>query len=170
MRVEKALLSDINELMACYELARNRMINEGNLTQWDNKVVFEKEIEEYINRNLLYKVLSNDEIVGCFAYILTGDNAYSIIKGNWLNNSKYVTIHKIMSKYNNKGIGSFMIDIVKNMAINDGIYNIKIDTHKNNISMNKFLINKGFKLCGLISLNLDFTDEYSIRNAYQFVI
>ena len=37
------------------------------------------------------------------------------------------------------------------MAINDGIYNIKIETHKNNISMNKFLINKGFKYCGIIS-------------------
>ena len=170
MRVEKALLSDIDELMLCYDLARNRMINEGNLSQWDNKIVFKKEIEEYINKNLLYKVLLNNEIVGCFAYILTGENAYSIIKGDWLNDSKYVTIHKIMSKYNNKGIGSFMIDIVKNMAINDGICNIKIDTHKNNISMNKFLINKGFKYCGIISLTLNFEDEFSIRNAYQFVI
>lgn len=170
MNIELVILDDLNELMDIYDLARVRMVNEGNLTQWDNREVFKTEIIDYINKKILYKVIENDEIVGYFAYIYDIEHAYDVIDGKWLNQDKYITIHKIASKYNNKGIGGFIIKYVIDRCKNEGIYNIKIDTHKNNLSMNKFLTNKGFINCGVISLTLDFNDEYSLRNAYQLVI
>ena len=168
MKVELALLNDLSDLMEVYSYARIRMIEEGNLTQWDNKSVFEVELIQYINKNLLYKVIKNNEIVGCFAYILGGDEAYNIIDGRWLNNNEYVTIHKIMSKYTKLGIGSFIINYIKEKTYSNNLLDIRIDTHKNNKTMNKFLINNGFKYCGVISLNQNFNDEYSLRNAYHF--
>ncbi len=170
MNIELVTLDDLNKLMDIYDLARVRMINEGNLTQWDNREVFKTEIIDYINKKILYKVIENDEIVGYFAYIYDIEHAYDVIDGKWLNQDKYITIHKIASKYNNKGIGGFIIKYVIDRCKNEGIHNIKIDTHKNNLSMNKFLTNKGFINCGVISLTLDFNDEYSLRNAYQLVI
>lgn len=170
MRVDLVNLLDINELMNVYKYARIRMIEEGNLTQWDNEVIFKEELIHYINQGVLYKVIKNNEIVGCFAYILGGDKAYNIINGKWLNNNEYITVHKIMSKYTKLGIGSFMINYVKQMMINDNLNDIKIDTHKNNKTMNKFLVNNGFKYCGTISLNGDFNDEYNLRNGYHFHI
>ena len=53
MKVELALLNDVNELMEVYDLARNHMVNEKNLTQWDNKEVFKTEIIHYIISNNL---------------------------------------------------------------------------------------------------------------------
>ena len=170
MNIELVILDDLNKLMDIYDLARVRMVNEGNLTQWDNREVFKTEIIDYINKKILYKVIENDEIVGYFAYIYDIEHAYDVINGKWLNQDKYITIHKIASKYNNKGIGGFIIKYVIDRCKKEGIYNIKIDTHKNNLSMNKFLTNKGFINCGVISLTLDFNDEYSLRNAYQLVI
>ena len=170
MNIELVILDDLYKLMDIYDLARVRMVNEGNLTQWDNREVFKTEIIDYINKKILYKVIENDEIVGYFAYIYDIEHAYDVIDGKWLNQDKYITIHKIASKYNNKGIGGFIIKYVIDRCKNEGIYNIKIDTHKNNLSMNKFLTNKGFINCGVISLTLDFNDEYSLRNAYQLVI
>ena len=170
MNIELVILDDLNKLMDIYDLARVRMVNEGNLTQWDNREVFKTEIIDYINKKILYKVIENDEIVGYFAYIYDIEHAYDVIDGKWLNQDKYITIHKIASKYNNKGIGGFIIKYVIERCKKEGIYNIKIDTHKNNLSMNKFLTNKGFINCGVISLTLDFNDEYSLRNAYQLVI
>lgn len=170
MNIELVILDDLNELMDIYDLARVRMVEEGNLTQWDNREVFKTEIIDYINKKILYKVIENQEIVGYFAYIYDIEHAYDVIDGKWLNQDKYITIHKIASKYNNKGIGGFIIKYVIDRCKNEGIYNIKIDTHKNNLSMNKFLTNKGFINCGVISLTLDFNDEYSLRNAYQLVI
>ena len=170
MNIELVILDDLNKLMDIYDLARVRMVNEGNLTQWDNREVFKTEIIDYINKKILYKVIENDEIVGYFAYIYDIEHAYDVIDGKWLNQDKYITIHKIASKYNNKGIGGFIIKYVIDRCKNEGIYNIKIDTHKNNLSMNKFLTNNWFINCGVISLTLDFNDEYSLRNAYQLVI
>lgn len=170
MRVELVNLNDLEELMNIYSLARFRMIEEGNITQWDNSSVFRDELVFYIQNNILYKVVKNDEILGYFAFIYEEENAYNIINGKWLNEEKYVTIHKIASKYNNIGIGSYIIKYVINRCKNENIYNVKIDTHANNKSMNKFLINKGFVKCGVISLTLDFKDAYSLRNAYQYNI
>ena len=170
MKICLALLEDIDKIMNIYDIVRIRMVNEGNFTQWDNRDVFKFEVIEYIQKGLLYKVIKNDEIVGYFAYISGKDNAYSLIDGRWLNEDEYVTIHKIASKYNNAGIGSFVIDYVINRCKNENVKNIRIDTHKNNISMNKFLINKGFIICGVISLNLNFNDIDSLRNAYQLII
>ena len=166
MRVDMIDIMDLEELMKIYDLARVRMVNEGNLTQWDNRETFELELIDYINKKILYKVIENQEIVGYFAYIYDIEHAYDVIDGKWLNQDKYITIHKIASKYNNKGIGGFIIKYVIDRCKKEGIYNIKIDTHKNNLSMNKFLTNKGFINCGVISLTLDFKDEYSLRNAY----
>ena len=167
MKVELALINDVNELMEVYTLARSHMVEEGNFSQWDNKEVFKEEIIHYINQKVLYKVVKNTEIVGCFAYITGGDTAYNIIDGNWLNSNEYITIHKIMSKYQRQGIASFIINYITIKMQDDNLKDIKIDTHKNNISMNKFLTNNGFEYCGTISLNGDFNDEYNLRNAYH---
>ena len=75
-----------------------------------------------------------------------------------------------MSKYQRQGIASFMIDYIIDKMTGDNLKDIKIDTHKNNVSMNKFLSYKGFKYCGIISLNGDFNDEYNLRNAYHLSI
>lgn len=170
MKIEVCNLCDIDELMEIYGSARIRMINEGNFTQWDNKDVYKSELVDYIRKKILYKVVKNDEIVGHFAYILGGDIAYSNIDGSWLNDNEYVTIHKIASKYPKNGIASFIMNYVIDRAISEKIYDIRIDTHKNNISMNNFLQRLNFIFCGIISLNLDFNNQYQLRNAYQYNI
>ena len=65
-----------------------------------------------------------------------------------------------------------MFVVFANYAIyrKDNYKNIRIDTHENNVSMNAFLKNKGFKYCGIISLTLDYNDKKSLRNAYHFVL
>jgi hypothetical protein len=55
MNIELVILDDLNKLMDVYDLARVRMVNEGNLTQWDNREVFKTEVIDYINKKILYK-------------------------------------------------------------------------------------------------------------------
>lgn len=163
-------INDLEELMNIYYLVRKRMIDEDNLTQWDNPEIFKKELIDYINKKVLYKVVKNSEIMGFFAYIKNGDNAYNKITGKWLNDNPYITIHKMASKYPKNGIGRYIIEYVREQMLIDNLKDIRIDTHKNNKSMNIFLEKMGFKFCGIISLNLDFNDEHQLRNAYQFTI
>ena len=80
------------------------------------------------------------------------DKTYNEIDGKWINNDSYITIHKIASKYFQKGIASFMLNHAITTAKSNNIYNIRIDTHKDNLSMQRFLTKHDFKACGTIYL------------------
>ena len=57
-----------------------------------------------------------------------------------------------------------MIDGNINKAKEKNIYNIRIDTHNDNISMLSFLKKNNFSYCGIISITCDFNDFNSLRN------
>lgn len=169
MEIKKARLEDINELVNIYLIAQKHMIAEGNINQWNqNEDVFKESIINYINNDNFYIVKQENEIVGFFAMIFGTDKTYNVIKyGSWINNDEYVTIHKIAVKYHQKGIASFIFDFVCKVALNANINNIRIDTHKDNISMNSLLNKFGFIKCGIISITCDYSNDNSLRIAYQ---
>ena len=167
MEIILAEKEDINELVNLYHIAVDHMFDENNINQWQHtEDNFINHITKYINENKFYKVVKNNEIVGFFAMIYGIDVTYNEIKGKWINNDPYVTIHKIASKYYQQGIASEMLNYVINDAIKKGIYIVRIDTHKDNISMHKFLQKHGFINCGVISITCDFNNLSSHRNAF----
>ena len=171
MKVLKASLNDLNEIKSIHKIAVKHMNDEHNHNQWLlNDQNFINGIINYINNNQFYIVKDNDEIIGFFAMIYGIDTTYNNINGQWLNKKEYVTIHKIAVKYHRKHIASFILDYVSSQALLNNIYNIRIDTHKDNVSMNSFLNNKGFCKCGIISIKHNFNDLNSLRIAYQKIL
>ena len=167
MKIYKANKNDLNEIEKIYHIAVDHMIDENNTNQWKhNNVNFARQISDYIDNNNFYVVKQNNEIIGFFAMIFGIDKTYDEIDGKWINNDPYVTIHKIASKYFQKGIASFVLNHVIKSAIKNDIYNIRIDTHKDNISMQKFLEKNDFIKCGIISITCNFDDNDSLRYAY----
>ena len=168
MKIYKAKKEDINEIVDIYHLAVDHMYNENNTNQWQkNNDKFIPSIFKYIDDGNFYVVKENAEIIGFFAMIFGIDKSYNDIRnGKWVNEDSYVTIHKMASKYFKKGIASFILDYVVNKAIENKVYNIRIDTHKDNISMNSFLLKNNFINCGIISFTCDFNDLSTHRIAY----
>lgn len=168
MKVYKANLNDINDIVNIYNLAVDHMYNENNTNQWQkNNDKFIPSITKYIEENNFYVVKENEEIIGFFAMIFGIDKSYNDIRsGKWANDDPYVTIHKIASKYYQKGIASFILNYVSETAKEKSIYNIRIDTHKDNISMNSFLLKNDFINCGIISYTCNFNDLSTHRIAY----
>lgn len=171
MNVINATYNHINDILKIYHLAVNHMKEEKNFNQWTaSDEQFIDSIRKYIDNNEFYLMIENDEIVAFFAMINGIDETYNIINGKWLNDDSYITIHKIAVKYFQRGIFSKIIEFVENQAVKTNVNNIRVDTHKDNISMNTSLKNKGFTYCGIISLNKDFNDENALRNAYHKII
>lgn len=168
MEILKATLKDLDDIRIIHQIAINYMHDENNFNQWkNNDENFINTMINYINNNNFYVVKKDNEIIGFFAMIFGIDDTYNNINGKWLNNESYVTIHKIAVKYHRCHIASFILDYVVKKAINNNVYNIRIDTHKDNISMNSFLKKNGFINCGIISITCDFNNFNSLRNAYQ---
>lgn len=81
----------------------------------------------------------------------------NIFDGNWLNNDEYGVIHRIAVVEPHKGIASFCIQWCLKICPN-----MRIDTHKNNIPMQKTILKNGFQYCGIIK-----KEDGSERLAYQ---
>ena len=168
MKVHKATLNDFDDIRLIHSLAIKHMNEENNHNQWlKNDEKFIQKMIDYINCGDFYIVKENEEIVGFFAMIFGIDVTYNDIDGKWLNNDSYVTIHKIASKYYRRHIASFILDYVTKEAAKKNIHNIRIDTHKVNVSMRSFLIRNGFSECETISITCNFNEEASSRIAYQ---
>lgn len=147
------------------------------------KFAFEKTYQwkgDYPNINNFYYDLENNQVIvyenndvidGVATVVFTKDLNYEVIQGKWLNDDKYVSIHRIATKAGNynKGIGYSLFKNAEEIAIKNGINNIKIDTHENNISMRHLLNKLGYQECGkIILLNRDdLTLKERERVAYQ---
>lgn len=167
----KANLEDLAQIKEVYNYAYNHMRDEGNINQWSDYISFEKGVINYINNDCFYIVVEESEIVGFFALIYGIDVTYNDIRnGKWINNNEYVTIHKIAVKYYQRKLASKILSYIIEKIKKENINNIRIDTHKDNISMQEFLSKNGFIHCGEISITCDFNDLPSLREAFMKVI
>ncbi|SDC13733.1 Acetyltransferase (GNAT) family protein [Terribacillus halophilus] len=88
----------------------------------------------------------------------------SIYEGQWLSNNKYATIHRVAVSNTHKGLGlsTEIIKYIEDLCIDHDVHSIKVDTHKENIPMQKTLKKNGFEYCGII-----YVDSSSERLAFE---
>ena len=150
MNIRKANYKDLEEIRLIYQSARKFMSDNGNPNQWGNNNPPLSRTEEDLRENNLYVVEDDKDILAVFFYKYGDDPTYRIIyRGSWLNNSPYGVIHRIAvsDKARGKGIAGICFDFAYSQC-----KNLKIDTHKDNIPMQRALAKHGFKQCGIIHL------------------
>ena len=160
MEIRKAALSDMKVIEKIYSDARMFMKAEGNRTQWGTSYPPTELLLSDINDGNLYTVYENGEILAVFFFKIGDDPTYRKIKdGAWKNDLPYGVIHRIAVSQNahGKGVSRFCFDYALTQC-----ENLKIDTHRDNIPMQRALSKNGFEYCGII--NLENGDE---RMAYQ---
>ena len=150
MIVRKATHNDLNTILSIYESARRFMNLSGNPNQWGKTNPPRERTEEDIKENNLFVVEADNEILAVFYYNFADDPTYKMIyDGAWLNDRPYGVIHRIAvsDKARGRGVSKICFDF----AYND-CKNLKIDTHKDNIPMQRALAKYGFTQCGIIHL------------------
>lgn len=154
MEFRKSIKSDINSIMNIIKQAQEYLKNQG-LDQWQNNYPNIDTINQDIDNVNSYVLVDNGKILGTVAVIFDGEKTYNTIyKGEWLSHGEYTTIHRLAvdSNCRGRGISSLILEYVEEISIDRGIHSIKIDTHRGNIPMQKFLQNQGFEYCGIIYL------------------
>lgn len=148
MNIRLATASDMNDLLEIYSRARAFMKKTGNPNQWLNCYPTKEILLNDIDLKQMYVVEDEDGIQASFVFFVGIDPTYiNIENGQWLNEDEYGVIHRIASRGLKKHIG----DIVLNYCFSK-INNIRIDTHSDNIVMQKFLDKHGFIHVGTIYL------------------
>jgi hypothetical protein len=161
MEIKLCELNEIDKIMEIYDSARNFMRENGNKNQWINGYPQRELILKDIELNRFYGVYDNDNLVAVFMMLEGNDPTYEkIYNGSWLNDEKYVVIHRIGTILHGKGVAKACYDFALSKC-----NNLRIDTHSDNLVMQRSLTKNGFKYCGIIYL-----ENGDPRLAYQKTI
>jgi RimJ/RimL family protein N-acetyltransferase len=167
MELRKSVETDIGRIMNIIKQAQDYFKQEG-INQWQNNYPNPETISEDIANKYSYVLLKNKNIVATAAISFDGEKTYnSIYEGEWISNNKYAVIHRIAvdSTYKGLGLSSEIIKNLERLCLNNGVQSIKVDTHEENISMQKLLKKNQFKYCGIIYL-----EDGSKRIAFEKII
>lgn len=173
MNIRVAIMEDIDRVLDVYAEAREYMAQNGNAEQWGKNYPPKSLIEDDISKGKCYIVedINSDggrSIQGVFYFAIERDVSYDIIEeGQWRNNRPYAVVHRIAvgALAHNKGLAGQCISYAVNRCREVGIYDLRMDTHKDNIPMQRFLEKCDFRRCGKVYVEND-----SERLAYHKII
>lgn len=160
--VRKTTQEDVRAVLEIYENARKRMRAEGNNGQW---ITYpnEKSLANDMKKGQSFVVAEEGTVIGTFYFCEEEDATYGYIEGKWKGTGPYGVIHRIAGDGIHRGI---LLEAVK-FALRS-VSDIRIDTHRNNISMQTALRKLGFVQCGTIFVHDEFSD-HSARVAYELI-
>ena len=143
--VRKVTFEDLERVLQIYAGARHFMEIHGNPHQWGKDKPQRTTLEEDIRRGDLYAIVRDDKIVGVFAFMLGEDPTYAqIFEGGWRRNDPYGTIHRIAGD----GSGGILHTCI--CYCERIIPYLRIDTHEDNVVMQRAVAKEGFTRCGII--------------------
>lgn len=144
---------DIPSMMKLVKQAQ-AYFKRNNIDQWQDGYPNKEQLQNDIQLKHSY-VLVDDDIIGTMYFAIENDINYAKIDGQWkTDHQPYAVIHRIVIDENIKGRGlaKKMLDFAIEQCQKQHIQSIRIDTHKDNLSMQAFLKKNGFEYCGHIQL------------------
>ncbi len=148
--IRNAQVADLNTILALYESARVFMRETGNMTQWTGGYPSREVVLSDISKEKLYVCEESGAVLGVFYYAEEKDPTYGVIyDGAWCNDHPYAVIHRIAvsDEARGTGVAGFIFD-----ACFARCPNLRIDTHRDNLPMQRALEKRGFLRCGIIHL------------------
>lgn len=159
MTIRPATTYDLSAIMDILDQARSIMRETGNHTQWTNGYPSTDVILGDIAAGYGFICESEGRPVGYFC-LMVGDDPdphYRNIEGQWLDDAPYGVIHRLASARMVKGVARAAFSFAFSR-----IGNIRVDTHRDNLPMQRFLEKEGFAYCGTI-----YVSDGTPRDAFQ---
>jgi hypothetical protein len=145
--------------MRVYRAAQEFMIRTGNPAQWGRFYPTEELIAEDVAFGRCRVFTENGEIHAAFALCPGEEPTYRVIEnGAWPNNAPYIAIHRVASDGVLHGVFRAAADYCAALC-----GHIRVDTHADNLVMQRQIEKYGFRKCGVIHVA-----NGSPRIAYQW--
>lgn len=158
IQIRKSEIEDIPKIMEIISQAMESLKRRG-VDQWQNGYPNEAAIKGDIAKNISYVACvterGQERIVGTAAISFEPESTYlNIYDGGWQEEAPYVVIHRIATAEDMKGQGvaGSLMDYARRLCRMQGVKWMRIDTHRDNLVMQKFLEKQGFMQCGSITL------------------
>ena len=149
----KATPDDVPKIWSILQQAIVRRKNDGS-KQWQDGYPNETIIEQDITKGIGYVLTDNKTILGYAAILFNDEPAYEHLNGTWLTNDDFVVVHRvaISDDYLGKGLAQKILLYTEDIARENNIYSIKVDTNFDNIAMLRIFEKLGYTYCGEVML------------------
>ncbi|TDP96875.1 RimJ/RimL family protein N-acetyltransferase [Halanaerobium saccharolyticum] len=167
MNFVRAEIEEIPEIMKIIRAAQN-YLKEQDIDQWQNNYPNPEILKKDIEAGNSYIIKKEGKIIATAAIIFGEDPTYNLIEeGSWLADGLYGVIHRaaVAPEYKGQGIISIIYRETFKMGADLGAESIRIDTHRENLAMQRAIEKAGFNYCGII-----YTKDGSPRLAYEKLI
>lgn len=164
--IRKSKESDIEAIMAIIADAQ-AFLRSCGVDQWQDGYPTAEIIANDIAAGHSY-VLEQQGVVVATAVISTaGESTYSTIEGRWLNDNPYVVVHRlaVSASVQRTGAARELMLYAQNIALESHLADLRVDTHADNLVMQRLLSDLGYRYCGIITL-----ESGSLRRAYQLTL
>ena len=156
--IRTAKTDDFERIREIYAGARQFMAAHGNPDQWGLCYPSDALVLQDIREQTLYVITGHNRIVGVFYFHIGPDPTYARIEdGAWLSEEPYGTIHRIASDGTTHGILKQTVAYCE-----ERILHLRIDTHPDNLIMQRQIVRCGFTRTGII-----YAEDGSVRYAYE---
>lgn len=167
LNFRKTVKADIDNVMVVIKQAQDYFKEQG-INQWQNNYPNSDTINNDIVNGHSYVLLKDDNIVATVAVSFDGESTYNnIYEGKWITNDKYAVIHRIAvdNTYKGLGLSSEIIKKIEELCLSKDVHSIKVDTHKENLPMQKVFKKNNFEYCGIIYL-LDGNERIAFEKTF----
>lgn len=168
-----AVQEDLPAIMEIISEAQSYFSRKG-IHQWQNGYPNPEVISNDIRKGNSYVVSEDASEAGPAGRILAtvmisfdGEPTYARIDGEWITDKPYAVIHRlaVRPEWKGRNIAGWIIGQAEQMCADRKYPCIRIDTHKENHSMQQVAVKNGFQYCGIIIVA-----DGSPRLAYEKVL
>ncbi len=160
MKIRKAKISDLNNIMNMYNSCVAGMMKNG-IDQWDATYPNIEVITKDIIEQTYYIAEIDEEIIGGINIDKLQDKTYLDI--NWEDKTNsFLVVHRlgVKEEFWNKKIGKYLMIFTEKLVIENGLKSIRLDTYSGNPKAMKFYRRLGYNELGSINLKPNKNEYY----------
>jgi len=146
----------MEELPLIWEILQKSIIRRGKegSQQWQDGYPNREVIKNDILTDAGYVLTGDGVIIGYSAVIFNDEPAYNQIDGQWLTTGDFVVVHRvaIAEEFLGNGLAPKIFEFIENIALENKIFSVKVDTNFDNLAMLRVLEKSGYTYCGEVSM------------------
>lgn len=146
--------ADLPQIMAIIAQAQAYLASRG-VDQWQDGYPDEETMREDIRLRRGYVLADGDSVQGIATIVFDGESSYArIYDGAWRTPEPYACIHRIAVNADARGTGAAdaLMRGAEDTIRRQGMTGVRIDTHRDNVVMQRMLARNGYSVCGVIYL------------------
>lgn len=155
MEIHETTKEEKEAVLAIYEEAKAYFKAKG-IDQWQNGYPDIDSLESDCEKGISYTASEQGKVIATFAVAVEKEKAYdAIFGGSWLSTAEeYGVIHRIAvtAEEKGKGVAAGLFFWAESYCMARGAAWLRIDTHRENYSMQRLLEKQGYQKCGTIYL------------------